>query len=1684
MLSGANTFSGLTTINGGTIEDVVSSATGTISNGLGTSNVTLNNGTVLQFDTTANTTSHGLNGRAFVGSGGGVASSFNYGNTAVDSSTYFTTGNLDITGGASSGTTNYASGPVGTGLPNSQNFAVQWSGKIMITNSGYYSFYDNSDDGSRVLIDGALATQVDGGRGVASTLSGVGDSIFLTAGLHDLTVDETQGTSGWQTTVSYSGADTNGVVTKVPSSVLYLPETSSTSGASNAVNLGNNIAVNGSATISMGGNDFTAVQIGVLTPAVGSQLTVTGLAGRLLRATGTSLGSPGTVTFNTVADLALGQVTDNSNPVTIVKLGSGHLIFDNAPATGTVSSLLSSTVIDIQAGSVVVKGVNGGSDPIGNAQLKLDGGILTLDSQGGAVTYNNAVTLAANGTIQVVPEGQTVTLGGTNGGISLGTNNLTIDVFGGARISGIVGVTLSGATLSVPGVISGSGNITVRSDQYALSDNFLPVNGNLTLSAANTFSGSLTMQGEPVLVQTATGATSGAFLTGGGNSVLTLNGNGSILNSTGTLQFTNAQLTIDNSSTNLADRISNSQNISLNQSIIQFTVNGGAVPTTETVGTVTLSSGFDQFRMSAVVSAQNTQFTMASLVRSNRSTLAVFDVNAGTQATTGVDRFTVTDAATSLTPLEVGGGGAAGSKNISILPFVVANTGTTAVPVTWGLATYDTTQGSIRGLTASEYNSLATAGATDNARDSFGGGAQAITGTTVNAYVLDNSTTTAMTVTLSGTLALTSGALVLSNGAPTGTSNYAATTITGGTIAFGTAEGNVFVMTPGGATINSTLTGSGGLTVSGNGQLTLGADNSAGLTGQITINGTTLNVTADNRLGNASNNIVFGGGVLRFGAAFTLASTRGVTLLANSFGGFDTSGGSGVVAGIISGSGDLAKLGNSTSLTLSNAGNTFSGRVLIYGGSLIAGVEDLGASNVIINNGATLLTAGTAGMNFNELTTGSYTYNGSISGSGSVSINITNGGTFTYGGVNTYGGGTVIASSNTTLIGNDQNINGFVTSAAGVTGSAVQMNESSDATSYATLGGAVSFVKTGAGVLTLVNSSSSTGTTTITGANAGLGTSGGISLSAGNQLGAGGITVSGNAILQATAAQFASSANTVDLGTRGVAIGAGGANFDVGTFTDGYDVDTAPNVLSIGGVISGTTTDNLTKTGTGTLILGGANTYSDNTVVSAGTVQLALTNAIPGGATAGNVSLAGGATIDLHGFSDTINGLSGAGTVDDTAPASSATLTVGGNNQTASFSGVIQNSGAGATTSLAKIGSGTETLSGNSTFGGQTSIQNGALSVSTLNSFSGGTASSSLGTPSSAANDVINFGDAAGDTGTLIITGAGGETTDRTVNFAGANAGATIETDGSAPETFTANTTSTTGTGTNTFTLQGSNTGANTFQGTIGDTGTGATSLVKAGVGNWALGGANTYTGTTAVNAGNLQVGVGGTGRTGSGNVTVASSATLSGTGTVAGTASVSGVVAPGDKFGQNTGVLTFSQGLTMNTNSQMQLQANGGTLNDQGIISAFSSGGATGLNTYLNGQTTSGTYNVTPTANDKISVTGGTLTLTTNSTAPGGAIDVTGTYTGFSGDVIDLLAWTGTLNTGGFVTGGESTNGIRAGGTMGDLTLPTLTNGDVYDVSQFLTGGYIVVVPEPSRGLLLLFGAAMLLMRRRRRSE
>ena len=157
--------------------------------------------------------------------------------------------------------------------------------------------------------------------------------------------------------------------------------------------------------------------------------------------------------------------------------------------------------------------------------------------------------------------------------------------------------------------------------------------------------------------------------------------------------------------------------------------------------------------------------------------------------------------------------------------------------------------------------------------------------------------------------------------------------------------------------------------------------------------------------------------------------------------------------------------------------------------------------------------------------------------------------------------------------------------------------------------------------------------------------------------------------------------------------------------------------LTMGGAVSGGSGLNITKQGSGKLILSGANTYSGATTISGGTLQLGASGVIPDGSGKGDVSLSGGSTLDLNGYSETVNGLTGAsGTfVDNTAAGTTSTLTVGSNNVTSTFSGVIQNSGSLSTNNLVKTGSGQLALSGANTFTGTVTVNDGNLTLGTAN---------------------------------------------------------------------------------------------------------------------------------------------------------------------------------------------------------------------------------------------------------------------------------------------------------------------------------------------------------------------------------
>jgi autotransporter-associated beta strand protein len=208
----------------------------------------------------------------------------------------------------------------------------------------------------------------------------------------------------------------------------------------------------------------------------------------------------------------------------------------------------------------------------------------------------------------------------------------------------------------------------------------------------------------------------------------------------------------------------------------------------------------------------------------------------------------------------------------------------------------------------------------------------------------------------------------------------------------------------------------------------------------------------------------------------------------------------------------------------------------------------------------------------------------------------------------------------------------------------------------------------------------------------------------------------------------ASGAGTLEVSTPGVTWTLGtyrpgnSGSLNDGIVNNGGLVVTGPGSLNIRKYITGA--GGLTLNGPGTLTLGPApqagktgwdNAYTSDTTINNGVLRLRgdyaaanYTAPIPYGAGKGNVILNSPGLLDLNTRSVTVNGLSGNGTVTSSA-AGAAAFTVGANDQTALFSGVIQD-GAGVV-ALSKTGAGALTLSGANAFTGATTISNGALIV-------------------------------------------------------------------------------------------------------------------------------------------------------------------------------------------------------------------------------------------------------------------------------------------------------------------------------------------------------------------------------------
>ncbi|EDM9770292.1 AIDA autotransporter-like protein ShdA [Salmonella enterica subsp. enterica serovar Corvallis] len=372
-----------------------------------------------------------------------------------------------------------------------------------------------------------------------------------------------------------------------------------------------------------------------------------------------------------------------------------------------------------------------------------------------------------------------------------------------------------------------------------------------------------------------------------------------------------------------------------------------------------------------------------------------------------------------------------------------------------------------------------------------------------------------------------------------------------------------------GGDFDNAISGSGQVVKSGDETLTLSGANT--YTGGTTINGGTLV---------ASNVEALGTGDVTDNAVLEL----------NTGGDFDNA---------ISGSGQVVKSGDDV-LTLSGS-NTYTGGTTISGGTLIASnVEALGTGDVTDN--AVL-----------ELNTGG-DFDNAISGSGQV---VKSGDeTLTLSGTNTYTGGTLISGG--TLVASNVEALG----SGDVTNDAVlELNTGGDFTNN--ISGSGQVVKSGDETLTLSGANSYTSGTTISGgtlvaSNVEALGSGDVTNDAVLELNTGGdftnnisgsgqVVKSGDDVLTLSGANSYSGGTTISGGTLVAS--------NVEALGSGDVTDNATLEMNTGGdfdnAISGS--GQVVKSGDETLTLSGANTYTGGTTISGGTLVASNVEALGSG---------------------------------------------------------------------------------------------------------------------------------------------------------------------------------------------------------------------------------------------------------------------------------------------------------------------------------------------------------------------------------------------------------------------------------------------------------------------------------------
>lgn len=589
----------------------------------------------------------------------------------------------------------------------------------------------------------------------------------------------------------------------------------------------------------------------------------------------------------------------------------------------------------VQAGATMdIKAVITGAQSL----TKTGVGTLILEGNNNFAGSNLTFTISA-GTVQMAGVG---TLGSkatdltVNANLDLNSTSQTVDAFAGTTAGKVYNNGTGTATLTTGFDFGGgtfSGVISDNTNSGAGIVALTKINSNtLTLAGTNTYSG-------------ATNVIAGYIgnAAGVGTGGLTLNSSvARVTNSDVTMYGTTLTLT-----DNAAGTAARAKSVTLNNAVMNLNGTSAGNSVDAIANALTLGGGRSTITV-APNGTKNIQLSAATLARANGATALVRGANLGVNSiasgTVNSGNIVFGTAPTIL------GANTPGSATMGIIPYLYGDNSNTGIGTDF--MTYDATNG-LRRLTASEYVTTFASGNSTLVNAKIATVINTISGATSL-----NSLTLGTNARVNGT-----GTLTISSGGILATDNASIGTLTAGTVDFGSAEGVLIAVAGKTLTIGSSITGSGGLTAGGAGTVVLTGNNS--YTGGTFVSGGVLNINGDAALGtapaSATTNITMSGGTLQAGAAnVALGSTRNIVTTTQAVNAnFDTNGNAMSIAGVISGAGNINKIGAGT-LTLSG-NNTFTGTTFVSGGTLNV-TGQLSATNSLT------LVGGTAKLDFSAAT--------------------------------------------------------------------------------------------------------------------------------------------------------------------------------------------------------------------------------------------------------------------------------------------------------------------------------------------------------------------------------------------------------------------------------------------------------------------------------------------------------------------------------------------------------------------------------------------------------------------------------------------------------------------------------------------------------------------------------------------